>query len=79
MMMRPTTVSHDYLKEREVRVVGEAGDADDGQRAGFGSDDGERDGPPRDVASGKEVVAQSALLFAEAQAEERDAREIDAR
>ena len=70
-------VAHDDLKEREVRVVGEARDADDGQRAGLGGDDGERDRPPRDVAVGKKVIPQRALLLAEAQPEQRDADQVE--
>ena len=31
-------VSEDNLKKREVRVIGETGNADDGQCAGFSSD-----------------------------------------
>jgi hypothetical protein len=59
-------VSEDDLEEAEVVVVGEAGDADDGERAGLGGDDGERDRPPGNVAVGEEVVAQRAMALAEA-------------
>jgi hypothetical protein len=59
-------VSEDDLEEAEIVVVGEAGDADDGERAGLGGDDGERDRPPGNVAVGEEVVAQRAMALAEA-------------
>src|SRR5256885_1528484 len=70
-------VPHNHLKEGEIRVVGEAGDTDDSQRAGFGGDDGDRNRPPRDVTSSKEVVAKGALSFAEAQAKQSDADEVN--
>ena len=65
------------MQECKICVEGEAGDADDGQGAGFGGDDGERDRPPGYVAVGQEVVAQAALRFAEAQSEDRDRRQIE--
>jgi len=64
------------LQEGEVGVEGEAWDADDGQGAGFGGNDGEGDRPPGDVAVRQEVVAQAALRFAKAQSEDRDRRQI---
>src|SRR5580704_19470988 len=70
-------VSHDYLEESEVRIVSKSGDADDGERAGFGGDDGERDGPPGDIAPGEEIVAQRAVAISEAQSEQSDTGEIE--
>src|SRR5215471_10823179 len=70
-------VADDYLQEREIGVVSQAGNADDRQRASFGGDDGKRDGPPWDVASREEVVAQSALLLAKAETEQRDADQVE--
>jgi hypothetical protein len=64
------------LQEGQVGVESQPGDADDGQGAGFGGDDGEGDRPPGNVAVGQEVVAQAALRFAEAQSEDRDRRQI---
>jgi len=65
------------LQKTEIRVEGEPGDADDGQGAGFSGDNGERNRPPGNVAVGEEIVAQAALRFAEAQAEDRDRRQIE--
>jgi hypothetical protein len=48
-------IAEDKLEEAEVFVIGEAGNADDGERAGFSGDDGERDGPPGDGVVGEEV------------------------
>ena len=70
-------VSHDYLQEGEIGVVRQTGDTDDRQRAGFSCNDGESDGPPGNIAARKKVIAQRALLLAEAQAEKGDARQIE--
>src|SRR4029077_11791363 len=70
-------VSHDYLQEGEIGVVGETGDADDRQRAGLSCNDRERDGPPWNVAAGEKIIAQRALLLAEAQAKESYACQIE--
>src|SRR5437879_10054608 len=73
----PDDVSHDYLQEGEIGVVGQTGDTDNRQRAGFSRNDGEGDGPPGNVAAGEKVVTQRALLLAEAQAEKGDAGEVE--
>jgi len=70
-------ISHDHLQEGEIGVVSEAGYADDREGAGFGGNDGERDRPPGNIASSKKVVAQRALLLAEAKSEQSYADEID--
>ncbi len=49
-------IAKDDLQESPVAGVGEAGHADDGQRAGFRGHDGERNGPPGNFAIGKKVV-----------------------
>src|ERR1700728_3646146 len=72
----PCQVTHYYLQEGEVRVVGKAGNADNSERAGFGCDYGKRDGPPGNIAPSKKVIAQRALPLAEAQSKQRDARQI---
>ena len=77
MTIRPTTYPMNDLKKSEIRVVGEAGNADDGERAGLGRDDGERNRPPGDFASSEKIVAQSALLFPKTQAEQRDACQVE--
>jgi hypothetical protein len=69
-------IAKDDLQESEIGVEGQPGDADDGQGAGFGGDDGERNRPPGNVAVGQEVIAQAALRFAKAQSEDRDRRQI---
>jgi len=70
-------ISEDNLKKCEVRVISETGNADDGQRAGFGSDNRKRNCPPWDVASSEELVTQAALSFAKAKSEQCDSDEID--
>jgi len=65
------------LQEGQVGVEGKPGDADDGERAGLGGDNGERDSPPGNVTVSQEIVAQAALRFAEAQSEERDRGQIE--
>src|SRR3954451_15661695 len=70
-------VSHDNLQESKIGVISQAGDADDGQRAGLCGNDRERNCPPGDVASGKKVVAQCALALAKAHAEQRDADQVN--
>ena len=69
-------VSHDDLKKREIGVVGEAGNADDGERAGFRGHDGKRNRPPGNVAAGEEIIAQGTLALAEAQTEQSDPDQI---
>ena len=73
----PDDISHDHLQEGEIGIVSKSRDADNRQSAGFGGDDGESDRPPGNLASGEEVIAQGALLFAETKAEERDPRQIN--
>jgi len=70
-------ISEDHLQEGEVSAISDAGNADDGERAGFRRHDREHDGPPRHVAVGEEVVLQRALLLSELQTERGDAREIE--
>ena len=72
----PNHISHDHLQESEIGVIGKAGDADDGERAGFGGNDGKRDGPPGNIASREKVIAQRAVPLAEAQSEQGDADQI---
>ncbi len=73
----PYEISHHHLQEGEVGVIGKPGNADDGERAGFGGNDGERDRPPRDVSSRKKVITQRTVAFAEAQTEQRDPHQIE--
>jgi hypothetical protein len=55
----PEDVAGDHLEESEVAGVGEAGNADEGQRTGLGGDDREQHRPPRDLSSRDEVVLRS--------------------
>ena len=70
-------VSQDDLQKREIGVVRQPRNADDSQRAGLGGNDGQRNRPPGNVTSRQEVVAQRALAFAEAHAEQGDPDQID--
>ena len=69
-------VADDHLNEHDVGAVGDGGDADDGECARLGGDDGDADAPPRDVAAAEEVVAGVALVFAEPDAEANDTGEV---
>ena len=70
-------IPEDNLQKRQIGIVGEAGDADDGEGAGFGGHNRKRNRPPGNVAVGEEVVAQRASMFAEAQAEQSNPDEIE--
>jgi hypothetical protein len=73
----PDEISEDNLQKCQIRVVGEAGNADDGERAGFGGDNRKGNRPPGNVAVSQEVIAQCALTLAETQAEQSDPHEIE--
>jgi len=62
-------VPQDHLQEAEVAGEGQARGADDGQRAGLGGYDGERDGPPRSGPAAEEVLLQALLAPAKMGAE----------
>jgi len=49
-------IAEDDLEKSPVSCIGQSGHADDGQGAGFRSHDGERDGPPGNLAIGQEVA-----------------------
>jgi hypothetical protein len=65
------------LQKRQIGVVSEARNADDSQRAGLCRYDRQRNRPPWDVASSKELIAERALPFAEAQPEQGNPDQID--
>src|SRR5580704_2742230 len=69
-------ISQNDLQEGEIGIVGKAGNADDGERAGFGRNNRKRDRPPGNIAVGQKVIAQSPLTLAEAQAEQSDPHEV---
>ena len=72
----PHHVAHHYLQESQIADVSDPRNADNGQRAGLGRDDRQRNGPPRYIAIRQKVIAQRALALAKAQAEQRDARQV---
>ena len=53
-------ISQDHLKESQIPGESQRGRADDCQRAGFGRDDGKRNGPPR---GGSPAEEKSFRLF----------------
>ncbi len=80
-------IPDDELNEGEISAVGDGGRADDGERGGFGGDDGERESPPGSGAAAEEVVERDgvAIVFvsgdvffcaAKAHAERGDGEEI---
>ena len=70
-------ISHYHLQKREIGIVSQTWNADDGQRAGFRRDDRKRNRPPGNIPVGEKVVAQSALLLPEAQSEQSDPSQIE--
>ena len=70
-------VSEHNLQEGEIALIRQPGNADDGQRAGLGRNNRERNRPPGNVAVGQKVVTQRALPLAKAQPEQSDPRQID--
>src|SRR5262249_23948245 len=69
-------VSKDDLEKAKIAPVGHSRRADDRERAGLRPDDGERDGPPGDVAIGKKIIAQGTLRLAKPESKEGDADQI---
>lgn len=64
-------ISHDHLQKSQIGIVGEAGNADDGQRARLRRDNRQGNCPPGNIAIGEEIVTHRPLAFAEAQAKQR--------
>ena len=69
-------VSHHHLQKRQIGVVSQTWNADDGERAGFRRDDGKRNRPPGNIPVGEKIIAQRALLLAKAQSEQSDPRQV---
>jgi len=69
-------VTDDHLDKTDVSAVGNAGNADDGERARLGGDDGQPDAPPRNVFAAEEVVASVVLVFAEPNSQANNAEQI---
>src|SRR4051812_29442510 len=69
-------IPEDDLQELQVGVVGESGNTDDGQGAGFSRNDRERDRPPGNIPVGEEVVFQRALTFSELKPKQSYSREV---
>jgi hypothetical protein len=58
-------VTDNDLDERNISAISRRGNTDDGERAGFGGDDGKANAPPWSIFAAKEVVACVLLVFAE--------------
>ena len=69
-------VSQDDLQKSEITLKGQRRRADDGQGAGFGRNDGERDGPPGNIPVSQEIVFQRTLTFSELQAKQSYSRKV---
>src|SRR3984957_13991095 len=72
----PQQISHRPLKKSEIRIVGQAGNTDNGQCAGFCRNDREADCPPGNFAVGEEIIAHGPLPLSKSQPEQRDPRKI---
>ena len=70
-------IAHHHLQKREIGVVSQTWNADDGERAGFRRDDGKCNRPPGNIPVRQKIVAQGALLLAEAQPEQSDPHQIE--
>src|SRR5438445_11077466 len=69
-------IADNHLEQGHVAAVSQAGNADDGQRAGFRCNDGETDAPPGNIFAAEEIIASAVLVFAEPNAEGDDSQEI---
>jgi hypothetical protein len=69
-------ISEYDLQKAEISIKRQAGNADDGQRAGFSGNNRQRNGPPGNVAVSQKIVAESTLRFTEAQPKDCDRRQI---
>src|SRR5580704_5906520 len=49
-------ISKDHLEKREIRIVSQARNTNDGERAGFRGNDRESDGPPGNIAIREKVI-----------------------
>ncbi len=72
----PHHVSQHHLQKRQIGVVSQTGNTDDGERAGFRRDDRKRNRPPGNVPVGQKIVAQGALLLAKAQSKQSDPSQV---
>ncbi len=72
----PDHVSHHQLQKSKIRIVGQAGNTNDGQRAGLRGHNRQRNCPPRNVAVGEKVVSHRPLPLAKPQPEQRDPRQV---
>jgi hypothetical protein len=69
-------VADDQLEEREVPEIGDPGNADEREGAGFGGNDRKQDGPPGDGLAGDEIVASVLLAASEPDADRGRRRQI---
>ena len=71
-------VAQRELQERHVAGIGGSRDADERQRAGFGRDNREADGPPGHAAVGQKIVARRVLKAGEPGSEGGDGGQVAA-
>src|SRR5260221_13089301 len=64
------------LQKSKIRIGGEAGNTDYGQRASLRRHNRQRNCPPRNIAVGEKVVSYRALPLAKPQPEQRDPRQV---
>ena len=69
-------ITENNLQESKVRVIGQAGNTDDGERAGFSGDDGKRDRPPGNVPICQEICFERSFLCSKPQAKERNTYQV---
>ena len=64
------------LEKGEIATRADAGHRDDGERGGFGGDDGEEDGPGRQIASAEEVIGSASLAASNPEAQAQGESEV---
>ena len=69
-------VAEGELEKRQVAAGADARDGDDRERRGLGGDDGEQDGPGRQVARAEEVVGRAALVARDPEADAQREDEV---
>ena len=72
----PYHISQHHLQERQIGVVSQARNTDDGESAGFCRNNRKRDRPPGNIPVGEKIIAQGALLLAKAQPKQSDPRQV---
>jgi len=72
----PDHIAHHHLQKSKIRIVGESGNTDDGQRARFRGHNRERNRPPGNLAVGEKIIPHRPLPLAETQPKQRDASQV---